>query len=73
MSFFHFRGTAFFLLDLGVGLAYRMSHITLNVPQGRFGWIFFWSLLDLVEDNSEEKPFVAILSMPIHNMPRLLG
>ena len=31
----------------------------------------FWGLWDLVEDNSEEKPFVAILSRSIHIMPGL--
>ncbi len=43
-----------------------------KVPQGRFGWIFFWWFWDLVEDNSVEKPFVAILSRSIHIMPELL-
>ncbi len=35
------------------------------------GGFFFWGLWDLVEDNSEEKPFVAILSWSIHIMPGL--
>ncbi len=35
------------------------------------GGFFFSGLWDLVEDNSEEKPFVAILSMSIHIMPGL--
>ena len=35
------------------------------------GGFFFWGLWDLVEDNSEEKPFVAILSRSIHIMPGL--
>ena len=36
------------------------------------GGFFFSGLWDLVEDNSEEKPFVAILSRSIHIMPGLL-
>ena len=36
------------------------------------GGFFLWSLWDLVEDKSEEKPFVAILSRSIRIMPGLL-
>ncbi len=38
-----------------------------------FGGYFFWGLWDLVEDNSEEKPLVPILSRFIHIIPGLIA